>query len=84
MNQSETPTVFGRSLRLAGGDLRLVDGGFAMVSGQDNFLQALQIMIETPFGTDIFNINHGFDLLASVSLRPRQPASDGESNEHAT
>jgi phage baseplate assembly protein W len=67
MNQSETPSVFGRSLQLAGGDLRIVAGDFAMVSGRDNFLQALQVMIETPFGTDIFNINYGFDLLASVN-----------------
>jgi phage baseplate assembly protein W len=71
MNRSETPSVFGRSLQLADGDLRLVKGDFAMVSGRDNFLQALQIMIETPFGTDIFNINYGFDLMASVGQPQR-------------
>lgn len=66
MDEQTKPSVFSRSLQLAGGDLRLVDGDFAMVSGRDNFLQALQVMIETPFGTDIFNINYGFDLLASI------------------
>lgn len=38
-----------------------------MISGQDNFLQAMQVMIETPFGTDIFNVNYGFDLMNSIS-----------------
>jgi hypothetical protein len=66
MNQSETPSVFGRSLQLAGGDLALAAGDLALVSGRDNLLQALQVMIETPFGADIFNVNYGFDALGAL------------------
>lgn len=57
------PSVFGRSLELFEGDLRFDEGDFKGVSGRDNFLQSLQVMIETPFATDIFNVNYGFDLL---------------------
>jgi phage baseplate assembly protein W len=58
------PSVFGRSLQLVDGDLRFDEGDFTGVSGRDNFLQSLQIMIETPFATDMFNVNYGFDLLS--------------------
>jgi phage baseplate assembly protein W len=58
------PSVFGRSLQLVDGDLRFDEGDFKGVSGRDNFLQSLQIMIETPFATDMFNVNYGFDLLS--------------------
>lgn len=57
------PSVFGRSLELFEGDLRFDEGDFKGVSGRDNFLQSLQVMIETPFATDIFNVTYGFDLL---------------------
>lgn len=45
------------------GDLLFDQGDLALVAGRDNFLQAMQVMIETPFGTDIFNVNYGFDIL---------------------
>lgn len=61
-NDPDKPTAFGRSLRLLDGDLILDQGDLAMIVGRDNFLQGLQVMIETPFGTDIFNVNYGFDL----------------------
>lgn len=71
----KTPSSFGRSLQLSNGDLLLVereveeDGlrikkrDLAPVVGRDNFLQGMQVMIETPFATDIFNVNYGFDIL---------------------
>ena len=55
---------FGRSLRVTDGDLVFEQGDLAIIAGRDNFLQAMQMMIETPFGTDIFNVNYGFDLLS--------------------
>jgi hypothetical protein len=62
-NEQERPSVFGRSFELANGDLRLVDNDFALINGRDNLLQGMQVMIETPFGTDVFNVNYGFDVL---------------------
>jgi hypothetical protein len=58
------PTVFGRSLQLADGDLVFEEDDLATIAGRDNFLQSMQVMIETPFATDIFNVNYGFDLLS--------------------
>ena len=67
------PTVFGKSLQLTTGDLVLDQGDLEVISGRDNFLQAMQVMIETPFGSDIFNVNYGFDLLSI--LQSPQPVS---------
>ena len=64
MNQPEKPSVFGRSLQLTDGDLLFDQGTLVTVAGRDNFLQAMQVMIETPFATDIFNVKYGFDLLS--------------------
>jgi len=61
------PTTFGRSLQLAGGDLLFADGDLAVIDGRDNFLQGMQVMIETPFATDVFNVNYGFDVLGILS-----------------
>jgi hypothetical protein len=71
-------SVLGRSLRVAGGDLLFFDRAdegdagivkrdLALLVGRDNFLQSMQVMIETPFGSDIFNVNYGFDLLGILS-----------------
>jgi len=38
-----------------------------MIEGRDNFLQGMQVMIETPFATDVFNVNYGFDVLGILS-----------------
>lgn len=54
--------TFGTSLLLDNGDLSLQDGDLALVSGRDNFGQALRVIIETPFGSDPVNVNYGFDL----------------------
>jgi hypothetical protein len=63
MNDAK-PSVFGRSLQMKDGDLFFEQGDLVMTVGRDNFLQSLQIMIETPFATDRFNVNYGFDLLS--------------------
>jgi hypothetical protein len=69
---------FGRTLALVNGDLQLVaDGGFAMVTGRDDLLQGLNTMIYTPFGSDIFNVNYGFDILNAIaSPLPPQAIQD--------
>ena len=66
-NNSNKPTVFGRSLKLENGDFAFEERDLALVAGRDNFLQAMQVMIETPFGTDVFNVNYGFDILGILS-----------------
>lgn len=65
--QPDKPSVLGRSLRLANGDLAINDNDFAPIVDRDNFIQALQVMIETPMGSDVFNVSYGFDLLNSIS-----------------
>lgn len=67
MDNKNQLSVFGRSLQLLNGDLVFDQNDVVTISGRDNFLQAIQIMIETPLGTDIFNINYGFDLLNIIS-----------------
>jgi len=62
-NDGNKPTTFGRSLQLTEGDLLFDHGDLVTIAGRDNFLQAMQVMIETPFATDVFNVNYGFDLL---------------------
>ena len=63
----DKPTSFGRSLRLLDGDLVFEQDDLAMIVGRDNFLQGIQVMIETPFATDVFNVNYGFDILGILS-----------------
>lgn len=62
-SNSNQPSAFGKSMKLTDGDLLFDQGDLALITGRDNFLQAMQVMIETPFGTDIFNVNYGFDIL---------------------
>ena len=66
-NGQDKPSVLGKSLELANGDLAIVDGQLKLIRDRDNFLQAMQIMIETPMGSDIFNVSYGFDLLNAIS-----------------
>jgi phage baseplate assembly protein W len=66
--ESPRQITFGRSLQLVNGDLAFENGDFAMIEGRDNFLLAMQVMIETPFGSDVFNVNYGFDLFSVMSL----------------
>ncbi len=53
---------FGHSLALVDGDLVLERGVFQPVSGKRNLLQALNLRVLTPFGSDIFNTTYGLDV----------------------
>ncbi len=64
--QPTKPSPLGRSLLLVEGDLSFTGGDLATIAGRDNFLQAMQVMIETPMGSDIFNVSYGFDLINSI------------------
>lgn len=57
------PTPLGRSLKLVDGDLEFADGDFKIIEGRENFLQAMRAIIETPYGSDVFSTNYGFDIL---------------------
>jgi phage baseplate assembly protein W len=70
---SSTPSVFGRSLVLSDGDLLLTAGDFQIIAGRDNFFQGMRNMINTPAGSDIFNVRYGFDLLSCLSA-PQSPS----------
>jgi hypothetical protein len=60
--------VFGTSFALVDGDFRLVNGDLALVSGTDNFGQALQVIVETPFGSDQINVTYGLDVAAIFTV----------------
>jgi hypothetical protein len=64
---SGTPTPFGRGIRLDRGDLALSNGDLAMTEDRNNLLQDLQVALDTPAGSDIFNVNYGFDYLGIFS-----------------
>lgn len=67
MNNLDQSYILGRSLQIINGDLNISEGDFAQVLDRNNFLQGLQMMIETPLGTDIFNVNYGFELMNCIS-----------------
>jgi hypothetical protein len=60
--------VFGTSIALVDGDFVLAAGDLAQVSGQDNFGQALRVIVETPFGSDQINVNYGLDIAAIFTV----------------
>jgi hypothetical protein len=60
--------ILGTSLALVEGDLALADGDLALVSGRDNFGQALQVIVGTPFGSDQVNTGYGLDVGAIFSV----------------
>lgn len=55
-------SLLGTSLALVDGDLVLEGDGFRMVSGLPNLVQALELRVLTPLGSDIFNITYGLDV----------------------
>jgi hypothetical protein len=60
------PEPYGRSLALEDGDLVLEptaagERGARVVSGEQNLLQALELRVGTPLGTDRFNVTYGLD-----------------------
>ncbi len=68
MNGAVPTGVLGTSLELVDGDLRLAGSDFALVSGRDNFNQALQVIVGTPFGSDPINVNYGLDVAAIFTV----------------
>ena len=67
----EAPSILGRSIRVDNGDLTIVDNDLQLVVDDDNFAQSAAMIIDTPFATDVFNVNYGFDFLDAVS-KPRE------------
>lgn len=63
-----TDAVFGTSLALIDGDLALFDGDLALVTGRNNFGQALQVIVGTPFGSDQVNVAYGLDVGAIFTV----------------
>jgi hypothetical protein len=53
---------FGYSLTLADGDLVFEADELKLVSGKHNLLQALELRVLTPFGSDVFNTTYGLDV----------------------
>jgi hypothetical protein len=68
MASATDDAALGAGLALADGDLLFLDGDLASVSGRDNFGQAMQVIVGTPFASDIFNVTYGLDVGAIFSV----------------
>src|SRR5689334_1251188 len=68
MSDGVQNSVFGTSIALVGGDFTLVNGDLVLVSGTANFGQALQVIIETPSGSDQVNVTYGLDVAAIFAV----------------
>ena len=64
---SAAPSPFGFSLKLENGDLVLDAGGFAVVDGTDNLIQALTLRVLTPYGSDRVNTGYGLDVSSAFT-----------------
>lgn len=53
---------FGYSLALVDGDVVFDNDTLRPVQGKRNLLQALELRVLTPFGSDIFNTSYGLDV----------------------
>jgi len=63
---------YGRTLTLTDGDFVLAagSGGFldlATITGKDELVQGIQVLVGTNLGTDIFNTAFGFDLVNTLA-----------------
>jgi phage baseplate assembly protein W len=63
---------YGRTLTLTDGDFVLAagDGGFldlATITGKDELVQGIQVLVGTNLGADIFNTAFGFDLVNTLA-----------------
>ena len=67
----DAPSPLGRSLEVRDGDIVLSDHDLQLIAGDDNFAQAAEMIVGTPFATDVFNVNYGFAFLDAVS-KPRE------------
>jgi hypothetical protein len=68
MSDAVPTSVFGTSIALVDGDLVLAEGDLAPVSDRENFAQALQVIVGTPFGSDQINVNYGLDIAAIFTV----------------
>jgi hypothetical protein len=68
----DSVTALGHSLALVDGDLVLQDGRLHTVEGQRNLLQALELRLLTPFGSDPFNTTYGLDA-TQIFTQPEGP-----------
>ena len=68
MNQDQP---FGSSLTLEDGDIVFENNSLKLVSGIDNLLQALELRVLTPSGSDAFNTTYGLDVTQAFT----QPGS---------
>jgi hypothetical protein len=68
MSDGVPTSVFGTSIALVDGDFMLVNGDLGLVSGRDNFGQALLVIVGTPFGSDPINVNYGLDVAAIFTV----------------
>jgi hypothetical protein len=68
MSATNPASLYGFGLKLEGGDLVFDGGDLALVSGAPCFLQDLQVMIGTPFGSDPVNVKYGLDVAAIFTL----------------
>jgi hypothetical protein len=55
-------SLFGHTLLVANGDLVMTGGAMLQVVGRDNLIQALQLRVQTPFSSDVFNAGYGLDV----------------------
>lgn len=68
MSGSVGTNFFGTSLALRAGDLVFQNGDLALISGLDNFAQAVGVIVGTPFGSDQVNVNYGLDVASIFTL----------------
>lgn len=66
MTPEQERHAFGWSLLMEDGDLAFGDAtedgrGLRDVAGRENLLQALELRVLTPYGSDIFNVLYGLD-----------------------
>lgn len=52
-------SAFGYSLKLVNGDIQLMGNQLQLVHGKENLLQALNLRVQTPSGSDILNTTYG-------------------------
>jgi hypothetical protein len=68
MSSSVGTNFFGTSLALQAGDLVFQKGDLALISGLENFAQAVGVIVATPFGSDQVNVNYGLDVASIFTL----------------
>lgn len=70
--------LFGHSLALAEGDIVLTGNSLQQVQGKANLLQALNLRVQTPMGSDILNTTYGLALKDALA----QPGTASQVQEY--